>query len=397
MLGSDDYLGLFLDIYAAATPGAPLYQQYLRDTFQFSVTIALKQLAQEVAGVEALNYVAAWTELAADFDRLAARRIWLYEIGVGGIGVMRATHDMLRSASDRLWTEMAHKLTRCPTAQEEALLRHLLAQPEDWLEACERLVVEVTGASGASQRQIALELLLAAVRRQLGVPVPLEQVRALLRVFIPDYAQIVDGQQLVNWRLFREINHEFLPTCRRRLGRDPSFVEARALLYRAIADAARDRQAPYPELRRLMRLYEEEHRSERDTPPAQARTEREVRKAFENAIERRLLLTCRGACPMCLDDRSGEIEAPGMARLLLSRSLMAEWVAHVRVSQTLQVGLADSLVQVTESLRQIFERGGRVAYLRAPGDQLAALCAAVSYLTDAGVDTALGMLYPMIS
>lgn len=390
LLKADRYLGRFLDIYAEIHADGPLYQQYLRDSFQYSVTVALKQMAQEVAGVEALNYVAAWTELHVDFEGRAADRIWLYEIGMGGIGVMRATHTMLRDSPDRLWTELAHKMTRCPTAQEEAMLRHLLAQPSEWLEQCEGLVNQVTQAKQASQRQRALDALIAAVRRQIGVPVPPEQVRSLLRVFIADYTQIIDGQPLINWQLFREINHEFLPRCEVQLGREPSFVEARALLYASIIqDAPPDQQPLYLELRRLLRLYKEEYE------PAPA--EREVRQAFENAVERRLLLTCRGSCPTCLDDRSGEIESPSMARLLLSRSLLAEWLTHVRTGQRLDIGMTDDLAQIVQRLKGIFEQGGRVAYLRVSGENLGALCATISYLTDAGVDTALGLVYPMIT
>jgi hypothetical protein len=45
----------------------------------------------------------------------------------------------------------------------------------------------------------------------------------------------------------------------------------------------------------------------------------------------------------------------------------------------------------------IFEGGAQLAYLRAPAAQLGSLCAVVSYLTDAAVDTTLGMRYPLIS
>jgi|GEM_PF-2440603 len=136
----NNYLSIFLDIYAQVDNLELTYQQYLRDSFQYSITQALKQVAQEVAGVEAINYVAAWTELKADFEERASDLIWLYEIGMGGIGVMRATHDLLRRQPERFWTTLSQKMTRCPTAQEEAFLRHLLAQPEDWLEQCETSV-----------------------------------------------------------------------------------------------------------------------------------------------------------------------------------------------------------------------------------------------------------------
>ena len=386
----DDYLRCFLEIYAGAEPGGAIFQQHLRDTFQYSLAIALRQVAQEIAGVEALNYVSAWAELYVDYAG-PADSIWLYEIGMGGIGVMRATHDALRHTPDRLWAELGQKLTRCPTAQEEALLRLLLTQPEDWLADCDQRVTAITGARGADERQAALDTLAAAIRRQLGVPVAPTATKALLRVFVPEYAQAIDGVPLVNWQLYREINQLFLPRCTAALGREPSIVEARALLAQIVIG---EPQTPlYPELHRLAQAY----RVELDAGPGNPALERELKAALENAIERRLLITCRGACPSCLDDRSGEIEAPGLARLLLSRSLLDEWVAHVRGSQTLVVGTGGALAEVSTHLRAIFERGAQMAYLRAPAAQLGALCAVVSYLTDAGVDTALGMRYPLIS
>jgi hypothetical protein len=66
----NNYLAIFLDLYAEVYNSGLRYQQYLRDSFQYSLTQALKQVAQEVAGVEALNYVAVWTELKADLKNV---------------------------------------------------------------------------------------------------------------------------------------------------------------------------------------------------------------------------------------------------------------------------------------------------------------------------------------
>lgn len=392
---NNNHLQLFLRLYAETRPGATLYRQYLRDIFQYSVTQALKQTAQELAGVEALSYVAAWTELHLDFDLpgthagRAANRIWLYEIGMGGIGVMRATHQMLRGAPDRFWTELTHKLTDCPTAQEEALLRHVLAQPIPWLEQCEILVNTIHDSRDGVKRQRAIEALLAAVRVQLGVPIRQEQVRAIMRVFIPEYAQVVNGQPLVSWRLYREINIEFLPQAIRQLGREPTFAETRSMLYHAVAETTHDMPAPYPELHRLLELFREEY----GPNPAI----RDVRQAFENGIERRLLRTCRGACPTCLDDRSGDIEAPGTARMLLHRGMLSVWVTAARGDQTVVLGQGGDVLELRQRLRQAFESSAGAAYIRAPGHALESLCRAVSYLTDAGIDTNLGLVYPMIT
>lgn len=427
---NNNYLAIFLDLYAEVHNSGLRYQQYLRDSFQYSLTQALKQVAQEVAGVEALNYVAVWTELKADFEERAADRIWLYEIGMGGIGVMRATHDLLRKQPDQFWTTLANKMTRCPTAQEEAFLRHLLSQSEEWLLQCETWVQAITTAKRSSDRQIAIDRLLAEVRRQLGVPVRQAQLKSLLRVFIPDYTQEVDGSPLVNWRIFREINHEFLPDYAVELGRDPSFTEARAMLYRKIIKARQNQpefdltleilifrsqlkpvllilwlvvvlyriqvnrqQFPYPESARLLKLYETEYVSSNEDEAGKA----EARKAFEAAVERRMLLNCRCNCSSCLDDRSSDIESPGLSRNLLNRPLLTEWLKQVRTRQTLEVDNSADAASVCDRIRVLLEEGCQAIYLRVNSDRLADLCTTISYLTDAGIDTDIGMVYPMIT
>ena len=389
LVNSDnDYLSIFLNLYAEIHSGGLHYQQYLRDSFQYSLTLALKSVAQEVAGVEALNYVAAWTELHADFEGTAADRIWLYEIGMGGIGVMRATHDLLRNHADQFWTTLGNKMTRCTTAQEEAFLRHLLGQPESWLEGCATRANEIIAAGKSSDRQKKIEELMAQVRQQLGVPMRQTQLKALLRVFIPDYTQQLGDTPLVNWLIFREINHEFLPWCAEQLGRDPTFTEASALLYRKVVKARGNKQPPpYPELTCLLEIYETEYGASGN----------ETRKAFEAGVERRMLLNCRCNCSSCLDDRSGDIEAPGLSRHLLNRPLLTEWLNQVRAPQSIELDGTVSGASICDKMRVLLENGCQTIYLRVRTDNLASLCATISYLTDAGIDTDIGMVYPMIT
>jgi hypothetical protein len=87
----------------------------LRDTFKYSMAQALKQTAQEIAGVEALRYIGSYTKLHVDFGPRATDRIWLYEIGIGGIGVMRATHEAIRK------------------------------EPETWLASCDTIAQRMQG------------------------------------------------------------------------------------------------------------------------------------------------------------------------------------------------------------------------------------------------------------
>jgi hypothetical protein len=82
--------------------------------------------------------------------------------------------------------------------------------------------------------------------------------------------------------------------------------------------------------------------------------------------------------------------------MLLSRPLLAAWLDDVRSGRTLELGGAD-VGEIGGPIRELLERGARAIYLRAPGGSLRQLCAAVSYLTDAGIDTEIGMVYPMIT
>jgi len=384
-LASDSrVLALFGRIYAEVITGGPRYQHYLYDTFKYSVSQALKQTAQELAGVEALRYIGAYTRLHVDFAERATNRIWLYEIGMGGIGVMRATHAIIRQEPDRFWSVLAHRMTRCTTAQEEALLRYVLSQPEEWLDECNALAQQIQTTTGADARWQVIEELLVRVRRKLGIIVRQEHIKALLRLFLPDYLEQSKGVKISNWRLFHEINMVFVPDFVKRFGREPTFAETRGTLYREVSKAVEN---PYPTLTSLLTLYREEYHPQSSDA---------VRETFESAIDRRLLRSCRGACPSCLDDRSGQ-EAPGLSWMLLSRPLLSIWLDHIRFGSTLRVSDGIDVGNLTEQIRAMLERGVRSIYLRAPTGLLDRLCRTVSYLTDAGIDTANGMMYPMVT
>jgi hypothetical protein len=56
-----------------------------------------------------------------------------------------------------------------------------------------------------------------------------------------------------------------------------------------------------------------------------------------------------------------------------------------------------SAVEVGDRIRVLLEEGCQAIYLRVKSDRLADLCTTISYLTDAGIDTDIGMVYPMIT
>jgi hypothetical protein len=297
--------------------------------------------------------------------------------------VMRAAHRELRNAPERFWSTLSQKMTRCQTAKEEALLRHMLAQPEEWLEHCDDLARRVRDARAAGERQRAIEGLLAEVRRKLGVIIRQEDAKALLRLFIAEYTEPSSTVTLANWRLYREINAVFVPSCAALLGREPTFNEAKGMLYQQVSAGV----DAYRNLRLLLEVYEAEHG---------VGAERDIRQAFESAVERRLLLNCQCSCPSCLNDRGGQ-ESPTTAWMLLSRPLLTAWLAEARVPQTLTLAVGADIPALSDNTRRLFEAGARCVYLRAPGGALDELCRAISYLTDAGVDTSAGMVYPAIT
>jgi hypothetical protein len=377
------HLAAFARIYADVAAGGKIYRDHLHDTFKYGVAQALKQTVQELAGVEALRYIGAWARLRADYGTKAGDRVWLYEIGMGGVGVMRAAHRELRDAPERFWSILSQKMTRCQTAKEEALLRHMLDQPEEWLEHCDVLARRVRDARAAGERQRAIEGLLAEVRLRLGVVIRQEDAKALLRLFVAEYIGPSGAVTLANWRLYREVNAVFLADCAMLLGREPTFSEAKGMLYQRVS-AGED---AYRELRLLLEIHRAEHG---------AGAEREIRQAFESAVERRLLLNCQCSCPSCLNDRGGQ-ESPTTAWMLLSRPLLTAWLADARSSQTLTLAAGVGAATLSDDMRRLFEAGARCIYLKAPGGNLDELCRAISYLTDAGVDTSLGLFYPAIT
>jgi len=159
------------------------------------------------------------------------------------------------------------------------------------------------------------------------------------------------------------------------------------MLYRQIIKARQNQQQIYPELNRLLELYSQEYGAAAN----------EARKAFEAAVERRMLLNCRCSCSSCLDDRSSDIESPGLSRNLLNRPLLTEWLNQVRTPQTLAITANEDAVSICDRIRVLLEDGYQVVYLRVRSDRLDSLCSTISYISDAGIDTDVGMVYPMIT
>lgn len=379
----------FAGRYAAIHTGGDLYRRYLEDTFVHTLKHALKQTAQTLAGVEAREYVAAAARLNLDYGELRDRPIWLYELGMGGVGVLRTVQTVLRADPARFWRLLETTLATCETEQEDHFLLDVLARSEATLDALHALVSQVHAASSSASRQAALRALREGLRQHCGVFPHRAQVRLLVKVFSEDYAQ--QGLGLRNWRLYRELNSGWITDLTVRLGRLPTFTEARGLLHHELThpDSRRCEAARQacPELTRLMGLYQREYAGAI------------VRRVFENAVGRRLLLNCRDACPTCLDEGAGcQVDAPGMSALTLSRALVNEVFAHLRAGRTVTAGDGVPLATLAERIGACFQQDpASPVFVAIPADRPELAAALISHLTDYGIVERLERRYPQVT
>jgi hypothetical protein len=389
LFNRDEVRALFAERYVDICAGGPLYRRYLEDTFVHTLKHALKQTAQTLAGVEAMEYVSAYTQLNVDFGELRDRPIWLYELGMGGVGVLRTVQDVLRDQPSRFWRTLKTLLLICDTEQEDHLLLDVLAQPEDILDTLHALVGQIHAATTSAARQEALHGLRQGLRRTCGLFPQRTHIRLLVKLFSDDYAQ--RGVGLRNWRLYRELNVGWIPALTQRLGRRPTPVEARGFLHYEFTHQDGDRRdgarRTYPELARLLDLYQREYGGS------------DVRRVFENGVGRRLLLNCVDACPTCLDEGVGcQIDPPGLSALTLSRVLVNEVLDGLRQGRTLTCTGAESPAALADRIAALFQQDlTSPVFVKAPGDLANALARLLSHLTDYGVVDRLERRYPRVT
>lgn len=382
-------LHLFADRYLEMHTPSERYRHYLEDTFVHTLKHALKQTAQSLAGVEAMEYVSAYTRLNMDHGELSDRPIWLYERGMGGVGVLRSVQDVLRQNPTHFWQTLQTTIDACQTEAEDRFLLQVLSQPEAVLEALHALVGQVQTATSSMKRQEALRDLRDGLRKASGLLPHRLQIRLLVRLFSDDYTGA--GIGLRNWRLYRELNAIWVAELARRLGRLPTATETRGLLYHALTHSNGQRRAAerthYPELTRLLELYQGEYGGD------------EARRVFGNAISRRLLLNCRDACPTCLDEGpSCEIDPPGLSNLTLSRALVGQVLRAIRQPRTLTITMDQPAAALAGQIEALFQRDLiSPVVVTAPADEPELLAALLSHLTDYGIGDRLERRYPRIS
>lgn len=382
-----DARSVFADRYTEMHSGGPRYVRYLEDTFVHTLKHALKQTAQNLAGVEAMQYMAGHTFLNMDFGELRDHPIWLYELGMGGVGVMRSVQNILRDDPTRFWNILETTLEHCDIEEEDQFLLNILDLTEDVLETLHECVGRLQAARSSTERQVALRELCDVLQQARGFPPQRDQIKSLLRLFSDDYT---GREGLLNWNLYRELNRQWVSSLTERLGRLPTRTEARGLLHYALThsdvERRKEERTAYPELTRLLELYESEYEGD------------DVRQVFENAVGRRLLLNCRDVCPTCLDEGPGcQIDPPGLSKLTLSRALVNEVLWDIRQARTVSCANEISTFDLANEVETLFQEDlNSPVILTGAIDHPEPLAALVSHLTDYGIVDRLERRYPRI-
>ncbi len=379
---------LFAERYGEIQRQEQRYLDYLEDTFVHTLKHALKQTAQQIAGVEAMEYISAYTQLNMDFGQLRDRPIWLYEIGMGGVGVLRSVQAELHDNPARFWRTFLTVVESCETETEDRFLLSILALSEAQLDTLHNLITQVHAATSATERETLLRHIRQTIR-EMGLPlVGRAHIRLLLKLFSDDYAG--QGIGLRNWQLYRELNAGWIPDLTSRLGRLPTPIEAKGLLYCALMhhdnERRRQERETYPELTRLLGLYQTEYGND------------DARRVFENGVRRRLLLNCRDVCPTCLDEGPGcQIDAPGLSPLTLSRTLVKQVLAPVLQTRTVTCQNGAATNELAQQVAYLFQQDvATPVILCAPPHAVGELAALLSHLTDYGVTDQLERRYPHV-
>jgi hypothetical protein len=349
--------------------GRRAFTRYLDDVFIYTLEHALKQACQQVGGVESLSRIAGWADLQMDFPG-AAGRITIYELGTGGIGIMRAVQRVFAERPALFWHIVEAQATECETHALEEFGRALLALPEETLVALDRRVRDATLNADPAAAEAIVQEIGAEFRTRYGVALIPAHFRLLTRIFA-EPIHLKEGGEIASWQLYREINIARWDALARELGRAPTLTEARYAIAREIeredavgTPAGSSLHLLYHTLRRMPvppaanpEIADADEEAD-DAPPDT------VMRALERQIAQRLLASCADVCAQCLIDPSCTLTDPARQPLLLSRRLLRAFLRDRSDDAAVDLaGMAD-VTEATAALMQRLERDGaaRVRY-----------------------------------
>ena len=181
-----------------------IFRNWVWDVRVLSLAQAILLAAQNIAGVEVGQQLSVKAPLRQDEGRTTHPSVYLFEDGIGGLGVARSLHEQLKSSPLAFWDAVEHQLNHCPVGDEEDLLLGLLACPDAEVEGLAERAYALHQADTVERRQAELLALQQYGRRTFGLDLTPAMIKGVLRVFTVPVTHW--EQRLSNWHLYREIN-----------------------------------------------------------------------------------------------------------------------------------------------------------------------------------------------
>lgn len=359
---------IIANVYRATFLGLDegLLLRYREDVLRHTLKHALKGAVRLLSGAADRGEVAAHTELLLDFPDRAerSRPITVYEVGLEGVGMVQALYTDMQNDPRPFFQVLGDLVEGCDTAREERWQLRLLARDEAELEGLADLCRAALTATGVDDRTERIQQVRAQLWNLTRRPAEEWMLRAVFRTLGRELLVArAEGEpeRIPEWRLYREINVAFLQPEEARLRRPLGPREARYRLRQAL----KSEPARYPTLLRLEQVlstggageptadeldgldYENLFTGPRVAGPGADR--------LDTFIERRLLTSCRTACPSCLQDQDCDVDQSPFGALLLDRHLLVELLETVRRDEVIVVPDDADVAWVRGAVRARFE------------------------------------------
>ena len=295
---------LHRDILEQGNP--ELIRKRITDIFVHSLKHALKSACITLGGFENERDVLGWVELSHDFEK-PAPKICLFEQGMYGTGGFRTIYQKFKSSPLTIWNHIFSTIENCPTAHDETILLSILSKSDDICEEISRRVHEILSISGTDERDKKVRNLLEYLHVTSQIHVEKEDVAQILRVFEPPLE--LDGQNITNWKLYKELNVVVANELKKELERTPSSIEIKEKCYQSIIGKGEKNCPSWIKLSELLQSRSSDKSAD-------------IKYPLYSEMDRRLLNTCVDGCPSCLKTECNLDNNPKSKHLLLSRRLL---------------------------------------------------------------------------
>lgn len=212
-----------------------LINNYLSDIFQHSLKHTLKNATTVLAGFESERDIGGWTYLNFDFDLPQRNHVYVFEYGMYGTGAIRGLYQKFEDNPQTLWNILEDYILFCPTSQEEHFLIEVLSLDDPSLEGLESIINKIFESGSSKEKNEIIESLHAFFRKKYSYEIGEEDVRALVRVFSKPLE--LEGTEIKNWKLYKELNIALCNFVTSVLGRDPNIEEVQQAVFDHVVSA----------------------------------------------------------------------------------------------------------------------------------------------------------------